>query len=524
MRRRALLSQALGGVLAAALAPSLAACGDKPSGGVVRVLAPLPERLEPESLQTDLDALLAAHVYSGLVTLNPEGEPIPDLAQRWSISQDGRTYTFPLRPNVRYHDGERLIAPHVKAAWERALHPQTEAPAAMRVLGKIAGVARYRNGLAPQISGVRAPDDRTLEVDLAEADVSFPAQLAHPLTYVAPPGAGSGRRMPVGAGPFAAVAWVPGASLSLVRNEEFYGFEPLLDGIEIMGGADADSLQQYAQDAVDILYIGANDILLALDRNNPVNKDLQSHDGLDMTYLAMNNRIPPFDDEGVRRAFAMVIDRAAIAEEIFAHTVGKAETLLLPSLAQSGESPAAEYDVSKARQSLAESRYRDIGNLPEVTFTVPGTRGPPPSHILALTTMVQQHLGAQIRIQREPWDTFVDNLDRRQNPYQLFLFTWHADYPDPQAVLDPLFRSNSLTNYSGYADQEVDALLLAARGERDRERRLATMASIEERVAADAPVTPLWHTKSYLLIKPWVRDVRLSAVARPWLNQVYLDD
>ena len=523
MRRRALFSHAFGGVLAASLLPVLAACGGKPSGGTVRVHVPLPDRLDPASLQTDLDAQLAAHVYSGLVTLNPTGEPIPDLAQRWSISQDGRTYTFPLRPNMRYHDGERLTAAHVKESWERALHPTVAAPAAMRLLGRIVGVARYRNELAREISGVRAPNDRTLEVELAEADVSFPAQLAHPLTFVAPPGGSAGSPTPVGAGPFAATAWVPGASLALVRNEEFYGFEPLLDGIEFMGGVDAGSLDRYVQDAVDILYVDANDIPLALDRNHPVNRDLQTHDGLDMTYLAMNNRIPPFDDEGVRQAFAMAIDRAAIVEQIFAHTMGKAETLLLPSLALSGASPTADFDVSKARQALADSRYRDVGNLPEVTFTVPGTRGPAPSHVLALIDMLRQHLGAQVRIAREPWDTFVDNLDTRQNPYQLFLFTWHADYPDPDAVLDPLFRSNSLTNYSGYVSQEIDSLLLAARGERDRDRRLATMAAIEQRVALDAPVTPLWHSKSYLLIKPWVRDVQLSAVARPWLNQVYLD-
>ena len=523
MQRRTLFAGAFSGILAGMLMPLLAACGDDRSGGTVRIQMPLPDDLDPSALQNDLDAQLAVNVYSGLVTLNAEGEPIPDIAQRWSISPDGRTYQFPLRADARFHNGEKLTAEILKETWQRVLDPQIESPAALRLLGKISGVSPYRNGLTRDISGIRATDARSLEVELSETDLAFAARLTHPLTYVQPPGGIVGEAPPVGSGPFAVVDWVPGKVLTLARNEDFYGFEPLLDRIEITGGVDADSLDRYAQDTLDILYVGANDIPLVLDRNNPLNKDLNVYDGLDMTYLAMNNRIPPFDDERVRQAFAMAIDRAAIVEQIFSLTVGKADSLLLPSLAQSGESSSAAFDVSKARQALADSRYGDVGNLPEITFTVPGTRGPAPPQVLALINMFQQHLGAPIRIQREPWTTFVSNLDRRDNPYQLFLFTWHADFPDPIAVLDPLFRSNSLSNYSGYVSQEVDALLLEARGERNRDRRLATISTIEQRVATDAPVTPLWHSKSYLLVKPWLGDVQLSATARPWLSQVYRD-
>lgn len=504
--------------------PLLLACGNDRSGGTVRIQMPLPDVLDLGALESDLDDQLAVHIYSGLVTLNAAGDPIPDLAQRWSLSPDGRTYHFPLRPNLRFHDGERLTADHIKEAWQRLLDPQIESPAALHFLGKITGVSRFRNGLAAEISGVRAANERSLEVELSETDLSFPAKLTNPITFVSPPGSQGGASPPVGSGPFSVVDWVPGKVLTLIRNEDYYGFDPLVDRVEISGGVDADSLNRYAQDNLDVLYVGANDISLVLDRNNPLQRDLNTHDGLDMAYLAMNNRIPPFDDVGVRQAFAMAIDRAAIVEQVFSHTVEKASTLLLPSLARTGESSTADFDISKARKALADSRYGDVSNLPEMTFTVPGTRGPAPPQVEALINMLQQHLGARINIAREPWDSFVSKLDKRENPFQLFLFTWHADFPDPQAVLDPLFRSNSLSNYSGYVSQEVDALLLEARGERDRNRRLQTIAAIEERVSADAPVTPLWHSRSYVLIKPWLRDVHLSATARPWLSHVYRDN
>ncbi len=519
MRRRDLLAAALAGMLA----PLLIACGEERSGGTLRVQMPLPDDLDPATLQSDLDAQLAVHVYSGLVTLNADGEPIPDLAQRWSLSADGRTYEFPLRPGLRFHNGEQLTAEHIKDTWEHLLDPQFDSPHALLFLGKIAGVAPYRNKIAADISGIRAVNTRTLEIDLNEPDLAFPAKLTHPTTYVQPPSGMRGGASPLGSGPFAVVEWVPGRVLTLVRSEDYYGFEPLLDRIEIYGGVDAQSLDRYAGDALDILYVGANDIAAVLDRNNPLHKEVVVHDALEMTFLAMNNRIPPFDDEGVRQAFALAIDRAAIVEQVFAQTVGRATTLLPPSLARNGDAETVDFDISKARQTLADSRYGDASNIPELSFIVPGTRGPVPPTVVALINMIRQHLGVDIRIQREVWSTFVENLERRDNPYQLFLFSWHADYPDPQAVLDPLFRSNSVSNYSGYRSPEVDALLLQARGEHDSDRRRQTIADIEQRIAAETPVTPLWHGKSYVLVKPWVRDVQLSATARPWLNRVYRD-
>jgi oligopeptide transport system substrate-binding protein len=518
VQRRALFSTFFAGLLT----PLVLACGHDPHGGTVRIRMPLPDRLDPGTVESDLDAQLAAHVYSGLTTLNPEGEPIPDLAQRWSISSDGRTYRFPLRQNIRFHNGESLTADSIKVSWQRVLNPKFESPAALRFLGKIAGIARYRNGLDNEISGLRAIDERTLEVELSETDLAFPAKATHPVTYVMPPPV-TGADMTLGSGPFAVVDWKPGEALTLARNEEYYGFEPHLDRIEITDNANADSLDLYLEDALDVLYIGANDIPTVLDRNNPLNRDLNIESGLDTTFLAMNNRLPPFDDEKVRQAFALAIDRAAIADQVFSQTVGKATSLLPPSLALTDDSPAADFDVFKARQALADSRYRDASNLPEVTFTVPGTRGSAPPQILALISMFQQHLGVSVRVERVPWADFVGNLDQRGNPYQLFLFSWHADYPDPQAVLDPLFRSTSLSNYSDYLNQEVEALLVEARGETNSDRRQETFNSIEQIVSSEVPVTPLWNSKSYVLIKPWLRDVQLSANARPWLNRVYLD-
>ena len=168
MQRRTLFAGAFSGVLTGMLMPLLAACGDDRSGGTVRIQMPLPDDLDPTALQNDLDAQLAVNVYSGLVTLNAEGEPIPDLAQRWSISPDGRTYQFPLRSDVRFHDGEKLTAEILKETWQRLLDPQIESPAALRLLGKITGVSPYRNGLTKEISGIRATDTRSLEVELSE--------------------------------------------------------------------------------------------------------------------------------------------------------------------------------------------------------------------------------------------------------------------------------------------------------------------------------------------------------------------
>ena len=142
MQRRTLFAGAFSGILAGMLMPLLAACGDDRSGGTVRIQMPLPDDLDPSALQNDLDAQLAVNMYSGLVTLNAEGEPIPDIAQRWSISPDGRTYQFPLRSDVRFHNGEKLTAET----------PQGDVAAFARPTNRIAGgapVSRQDNRRIP---------------------------------------------------------------------------------------------------------------------------------------------------------------------------------------------------------------------------------------------------------------------------------------------------------------------------------------------------------------------------------------
>src|ERR687886_684958 len=124
--------------------------------------------LDPIQTQSSQEAEYVVHVFSGLTGLNEKLEVVPDLAEKWQVSNDGRTYTFTLRKGAKFHDGREVKAADVKYSLERAADPANKSPVAATYLDDIAGVAERLQGKAPEISGVKVRDDATVEITLVE--------------------------------------------------------------------------------------------------------------------------------------------------------------------------------------------------------------------------------------------------------------------------------------------------------------------------------------------------------------------
>lgn len=448
------------------------------------------------------------HIFSGLVGLDDELRVVPDIASKWDVSSDGRTYTFTLRPDVKFHDGKPVRASDFKYSLERAGDPRLKSPVASTYLGDIVGVAEKLAGEATEISGVVIKDEYTLEITIDSPKEYFISKLTYPTAFVldkANVEASDGwTQRPNGTGPFKLQEWKKDQAIVLERNDLYYGQKPILQRVRFHLGGGL-PLTMYENGELDVAEVGTSNIDRVTDPSNPLNQELRVTPMLSTAYLGLNTRVEPFNDVNVRRAMVHALDRDKIASVLFRGTVTKAEGILPPGMpGYDKELKGPGYDLERARQIIKESTYRDVGNLPFITFSVSAGGG---GLATSFADIYQQ--GLQLEMAVEQVDQgFYDDLEAGR--YQLFYLGWVADYPDPQNFLDILFHSKSQGNYTGYSNQKVDELLEMARVERDAGKRVARYREAERIIVEDAPVIPLYHSVSYTLVKPHVKGLVLT--------------
>ena len=483
------------------------------------------ETLDPIHTSGAVEAEYVVHVFSGLMGLNDKLEVVPDLAERHQLSQDGTTYTFTLRKGARFHDGREVRASDVKYSFERAADPASRSPIALTYLGDIAGFAERLEGKASDVRGVRVRDDQTLEITLVEPRVDFLAKLSYPVSYVvdrANVESGGPRwwMRPNGTGPFRVREAKPGESLVLARNDTYYGAKPSLTEVHFFPVL---PLEAYETGQIDIAIVDLGDIDRVSDKSDPLRRELKVRTDLDVKYLGFNVAAKPFDDPKVRQAFNHALDRDKIVNVTLRKTVVKADSILPPGMpGRSDKSKGLDFDVSRARQLIAESSYRDVRNFPEIVLTIAGTRTAPPAEITAIVAMYKQSLDLDIRIRQMDNTPYMDTLSKNRDRFQMFSLGWVADYADPQNFLDILFHSRSGENHTQYANPEVDRLLERARGERDNGARMRLYQEAEALILKDGPWVPLWHSKRHVLVKPYVQGYTSPPMIVPWLRSVSL--
>ena len=445
-------------------------------------------------------------IFSGLVTLNRDLEVVPDIAEEWNVSSDGTVYTFQLRPDVVFHDGRPVTAHDFKYSWERAAKPATESPTARTYLGDIVGVKEKLDGEATEIAGLQVLDTLTLEVTIDSPKAYFIQKLIYPTVYVVDRNnveAGDNwTDQPNGTGPLNLKVWEKDDLLVLERNDRYYRGVPELGHVvyRLFAGR---PMIMYEQGEIDLVGVFTSNIERVQDPANPLSKDLLARTRFCTSYLAFNVTIPPFDDPKVRQAFALALD---IDKQLAVTLKGMAEragAILPPGMP--GHNPSltpVPFDPSRARALLDQSRYGGAENLP-VIVSYAGDD--------AMHWIWEEYLGVEVEAVSLPeTQDFFDRLDARELP--LWASGWCADYPDPQNFLEVLFHSDSDDNDFGYAVPEVDDLLERAAAEADTETRMSMYQQIERRILDDWVAVPLWHSRAYILVRPYVKGYELTAV------------
>ena len=238
-----------------------------------------PPTLDPHLTTDATSAQIIIEVFGGLVTIDRDLNIVPDLAEDWEISDDGRVYTFHLRPEATFHNGRRVTADDVRWSLERATNPLTESPVVDQYLGDIVGVKERLNGDAQTISGVRVIDDSTLEITIDAPKSYFLAKLTYPTGFVLDREnveANPRRwfRNPNGTGPFKLAQYDVGEKMLLTRFENYHLGPAHLASVEMIlsGGT---SMLMYENDEIHISGVALADLDRLLDPGNSLNPELK---------------------------------------------------------------------------------------------------------------------------------------------------------------------------------------------------------------------------------------------------------
>ena len=525
MKKRGWRLPLLAVFLATLLVSPWIACQFFDSQGVLNLWDAGPLTLDP-AISADMSShTYVMQIFSGLVRLDHELNIVPDIAESWEKSADGKTYTFHLRQGVRFHSGREVKAGDFKYSWERACNPGTGSGTAATYLGDIVGVEDMLVGAAEEISGVAVIGDYALQVTIDAPKAYFLDKLAYPTAFVVDrDNVESGQNWwlePNGTGPFKLREWQSGQQLILERSQIYYGEPAKLERV-VFSLVAADPMALYETGQIDVVSVYLAYIDAVSDETNPFHPDLAITPELSLYYVGFNTARPPFDDVNVRRAFCLAVDKARITKVILRDMLSEADGILPPGMP--GYNAALEgldYNVEEAKELIAASKYGDVSNLPPITVTVEGYGNSIAAYLGAIIEEWRQNLNVEVSVRQLETEEFLYNL--KQEKDEMFTMGWIADYPDPHDFLDILFRTGSEVNISEYDNSALDALLDQAAIEPDRADRLSMYQQAEQLVVDDAPCLPLFHGTNYILVKPYVKGYELSPLGIPDLSEVYIE-
>ena len=426
----------------------------------------------------------------------------PAAARRWQIFEGGKRYRFELRQDLRWSDGSPLTAHDFVFAWQRNLNPKTQAGLAY-LLHSVQGAEPFHVGQTdnPDTIGIKAIDDRNLEITLKVPVGYFLYLLADPITFPQPAHIiktnGDNWSQPenlVCNGPFKIESWKDGQEIYLRQNQFYRGFATgnlekiVLQFIE-------PSLEHYEDNKIDWCRVEDQADLPA---SYPRETFLSQH--LETYFVGFTCHHPPFSQKLIRQAFAQCINSPELVKEVWSDVQKPATGGVVPP-GMPGHSPeiGLGFDPAKARDRLKQAGLDLSADLPLLTLVaLPGFSTTPEY----LQESWYKHLGIKVNlVENVPFDEMASGI--QQGRFQLSLGSWVVDYPDPDDILRVLFHSASPANYFGWHNPRFDQLVSAAAGLSDHQQRLSLYHQADKiLVTEDTAIIPLYYRQAYGLLRP----------------------
>ena len=453
------------------------------------------------------------NVFEGLVGYDEKNVLAPRLAERWDVTDGGRTYVFHLRP-AKFHDGRELTAEDFRWTWERNLGKPLASPIAADYLGAIVGVREFAEGKAPFISGVRVVDPHTLSVTLDKPRPYFLGNLTYPCTFALSKTVVGPKEMrttaeTIGTGPFKLAKVGEDTQVDLEAFDGYWGGKPKVAKIArpvVIDGATR--LNGFRNGQYDLLPLPRTDVANA--ENDPrLKANLRYEPRAAVFYFLLNQKeYAPFRDVRVRKAFAMAFDRERLVNDLLSgQTV--ANGLVPPGVpGYQAAYKGLPFDAKAARALLTEAGYPNGKGLPPLELDYRSSR--PDSRIAceAAATGWRKELNAPITTKALELGALLDR--RNKDLLQMALLSWNADYLDPQNFLSLLMLSTSKLNHDGFHDEEFDRLCAQADVDGDPVRRAGLYRQAERIAVERAARLPIYFERQPLLVSPRVKGLRTN--------------
>jgi oligopeptide transport system substrate-binding protein len=463
--------------------------------------------LDPTLADDVVSSSKIIQLFSGLVELRPDSGVVPDAAQRWEVLEDGKRYIFHLRDDVVWSDGKPVTAFDFEYAWKRVLGYQTTYTIP-RLLYDVKGARAFHQGEVSDSEsvGIRALDPVTLEVELEGPTGYFLHLLANAVTFPVPRHVieqhGETWAEPaniVTCGAFRIESWRPGERMILARNPDYHGrYTGNLERIDMLfhevgPTTDLELLEMYEDDQLDVVVIASSEVNLVRQKYAGEYRKVPR---LITMYLQFDVSRPPFDDVRVRQAFVQATDRNALVTIGSPDCVPATGGFVPPGMPGYSPGIGLPYDPEQARQLLEEAGYPGGEGFPVVeSVTLPDRAAIGES----LQAQWKENLGTKIKWETVERHAFLSRLG--EDAPHLFILGWRADYPDPDNFLRARIGDIQRQRWQ---DSRYENLVIRAQRSLDQEERMQLYREAEQILVKEAPIMPIFHWSTRMLVKPWV--------------------
>ncbi|MGA7724270.1 MAG: peptide ABC transporter substrate-binding protein [Opitutaceae bacterium] len=493
-----------------------------------------PADLDPQVVYAFTDSQILYTLFEGLTKLEgATSAAVPAGAERWDVSPDGTVYTFHLRRDARWSNGDPVTAGDYTYSYQRVLTPAFGAVYSY-VLWPIRNAEAFNAGRITDFSlvGVKALDAYTLQLTLERPTPYLPALASHTTwlpvhkAVIEKFGRMDEKGTPwtrpgnlVGNGAFTLAEWVPNSRVSVVKNPLYWdAARTRLNRVEFypIENPEIEELN-YRSGQLHVTYLFPMSKVAAYRAHRPA--DLRVDQVLSTYYLFMNTTRPPFDNVKLRLALAHAMDREELSRDVTRGLYPVARCLTPPNCGGYTARAQISDDYDLARRLLAEAGYPGGKGLPPIEVQCYETEVPL-RMLEALQAMWLKELGVRITIAQLEQKTLFQNQQDRN--YTMAYSGWIADYPDPSTFLGTMVTDCG-NNWAGWSNKDYDRLILEASNEADNGRRMELFQRAEAILLSEAPLIPLYFRPNVYAISPAVRGLTTTQVGYHEFNRIWLE-
>lgn len=485
-----------------------------------------PPSLNPGLAEDSTSGTVLRNILEGLTRIGKDGKPENAIAEDVQVSEDGKTYTFKLR-DAKWSNGDPVIAKDFEYAWKWALDPNNQSTYAYQLYYIEGAEEANTAGGSLDAVGVKAIDDKTLEVKLVNPTPYF-LELTAFYTYLPvnskiaeanPDWATDAGENYTTNGPYHMVEWSHSDKIVLEKSETYWDAETVkLDKIELLM-VDDENTELSMFDSGELDWAGAPTSELPTDAMQALKDEgrLNTEPIAGIYNYKFNTTVEPFNNVNIRKAFAHAINRQEIIDNVTQGEQLPAMAIVPPSMFEENtEGYFPDNDVEAAKEflqkGLEELGYKDASELPAITLSYNTSEGHQ-KIAQAIQDMWKQNLGVEVTLDNSEWNVFLDKIN--QMDYQVARMGWLGDFNDAMNFLEMYRDADGGNNNTGWESKEFQDLLAKSATETDPEARQQILKDAEAVFMEDMPVAPI-----YFYTNNWVKVENLKDVVVSGLGDV----